>query len=161
MIVVSNSSPLIGLSAIRKLELLKSLYITIYVPKIIYDEIAGTGETRVGADEIKNALWIEKRKVSLPKIDELSTQNGLGRGETAALILAQELNADLLIIDDLKARKNAQTQNQAIIGILGIFLLAKSQNLISEVRGHLDDLIFFGYWISPNLYRKVLESVGE
>lgn len=75
--------------------------------------------------------------------------------------LASELNADLLIIDDLKARKNAHTRKQAIIGILRIFLLAKSQNLISEVRKPLNNLIAFGYWISPNLYKKVLESAKE
>lgn len=160
MIVVSNSSPLIGLSAIGKLDLLKTLYQTIYIPESVYDEVVESGN-RIGASEIKNASWIEKRKVSQLEINQLSRKTGLGKGETAALILASELNADLLIIDDLKARKNAQTRKQAIIGILGIFLLAKSQNLISEVRKPLDDLIAFGYWISPNLYQKILESANE
>ncbi len=160
MIVVSDSSPLIGLCAIGKLELLKSLYQKIYIPESVFEEVAGSG-SRTGANEIKNASWIERRKVSPRKIDRLSVKIGLGKGETAALILASEIKADLLIIDDLKARKNAQMRNQAIIGILGIFLLAKSQNLLSEVRQSLDDLIVSGYWISPNLYQKILESAGE
>lgn len=160
MIVVSNSSPLIGLSAIGKLELLETLYQTIYIPESVYEEITQS-ENRIGANEIKNAAWIEIKKVSPQKINNLSAKFGLGKGEVSALILASELNADLLIIDDLKARKNAQTQKQAIIGILGILLLAKSQNLISEVRRPLDDLIDFGYWISPNLYRKIIETAKE
>lgn len=160
MIVVSNSSPLIGLSAIGRLDLLQTLYQSIYIPESVYDEVT-EGENRIGANEISNASWIKKRKVSLQKIEESSAKFGLGKDETAALILASELNADLLIIDDLNARKIAQTQKQEIIGILGIFLLAKSQNLISEVRKPLDDLIAFGYWISPNLYKKILESAKE
>ncbi len=160
MIVVSNSSPLIGLSAIGKLDLLETLYQTIYIPESVYEEITQSGN-RIGANEIKNAVWVEIKKVSLQEINDLSAKFGLGKGEAAALILASEVNADLLINDDLKARKTAQTRKQAIIGILGIFLLAKSQNLIPEVRRPLDDLIDFGYWISPNLYRKILETAKE
>ena len=160
MIVVSNSSPLIGLSAIGQLELLKYFYQTIYIPESVYDEVTGS-TNRIGASEVKNALWFEKRRISLPEINASSEKFGLGKGETAALLPASKLNADLLIIDDLKARKTAQNQKQPIIGILGIFLLAKSQNLIPEVRKPLDDLIAFGYWISPNLYRKILQSAKE
>ena len=50
---------------------------------------------------------------------------GLGQGESAALVLAETLSADLLILDDLRARKFAQAQNREIIGILGVLLLQK------------------------------------
>lgn len=138
MIVVSNSSPLIGLSAIGRIDLLKSLYQKIYVPEDVYEEAGESGEQRTRADEIKNATWIEKRKVEKLKTESV-----------------------LLIIDDLRARKFAQSRNLPIIGILGILLAAKSQNLIADIKNPLDNLIAFGYWISPNLYQKILEAAGE
>jgi predicted nucleic acid-binding protein len=161
MIVVSNSSPLIGLSAIGKLELLENLYQTIYVPEIVFREVAEEGENRPGAKEIRNAVWIKTYEVDKRQIEEVSLNAGLGQGESASLILAKRLNADLLIIDDLKARKFAVGQKQEIIGILGILLLSKAENLITKINKPLDDLILFGYWISPKLYRKILEVAGE
>lgn len=161
VIVVSNSSPLIGLSAIGKLDLLESLYQTIYIPESVFREVVLEGKSRVGEKEIKNALWIKKSEVDNQKIKELSLITGLGQGESASLILAQTLSADLLILDDLRARKFAQTQRQEIIGILGILLLSKATSLITEIKQPVDDLIAFGYWISPTLYQKILEAAGE
>lgn len=161
MIVVSNSSPLIGLSAIGKLELLKNLYQTIYLPEIVFREVAEEGENRIGAKEIKNAVWIKTYEVGNRQIKEVSLNAGLGQGESASLVLAKTLDADLLILDDLKARKFAASQKQEIIGVLGILLLSKAENLIIEIKKPLDDLILSGYWISPKLYRKILDAAGE
>lgn len=114
-----------------------------------------------GRGELENAGWIEKRAVDDPKIEQVSLLAGLGKGESASLVLAESLNADLLIIDDLKARKFAQNKNQPVIGILGVLLFSKANDLIPEIKKPVDDLMAFGYWISPNLYRKVLDAAGE
>ncbi len=161
MIVVSNSSPLIGLSAIGKLYLLESLYQTISVPESVLQEVVEEGRNRAGAKEIRDALWIKRYEVDKRRTEEFSVTAGLGQGESASLILANTLSADLLILDDLRARKLAQTQNQQVIGILGILLLSKGNHLITEIKKPLDDLIAFGYWISPTLYQKILEAAGE
>jgi predicted nucleic acid-binding protein len=75
----------------------------------------------------------------------------LGLGECAAMILASEIKADQLLIDDLDARRVALSRNLKIIGTVGILLVAKQQGLIYSVKEILDDLITKGKYISPKL----------
>ena len=71
----------------------------------------------------------------------LKTITNLGWGECAAMILAEELEADQLLIDDLEARRVALSRNLKIIGTIGILLVAKQQGLIPKIKDVLDDLI--------------------
>jgi hypothetical protein len=81
----------------------------------------------------------------------------LDPGERAAILLAQELNADLLLLDDMKARRTATQRGFAITGILGILdqaatmklldLPAAVQNLQSNPSGH-PTVCFKRCWIS-------------
>ena len=60
MIVVSNTSPIINLAAIGRLELLHSLYDTITIPQAVYYEIAVRGDGQAGASEIQTSHWFER-----------------------------------------------------------------------------------------------------
>ena len=61
--VVSNSSVLIALSAIQKLELLKEIFNKIYIPEAVWNEVVVQGEGEPGSKEVKNAGWIESKKI--------------------------------------------------------------------------------------------------
>ena len=96
MIVVSNSSPLIALAKIGKLYILKELFGEIIIPKAVWDEVVVKGKGKPGAEEVEKAEWIKVREVR----DKLSVEVLKGEieiGEAEAIILAKELNADLLI----------------------------------------------------------------
>ena len=86
----------------------------------------------------------------------------LDPGEAEAIVLAIELKADALLIDEKKGRKIAQEYGIVITGLLGILIDSKAENLIQEVKPILDRLIFeIGFRISPKLYQDILEKVNE
>ncbi|MCZ7373025.1 MAG: hypothetical protein O8C60_05120, partial [Candidatus Methanoperedens sp.] len=103
MKVVSNSSPLIFLSAIGMLDLLKVEFGEILVPEAVYDEV--TSNELKGSNEVKHADWIKVQMIK--NIDVLSFLPMLDRGEESAIVLAIEQEADLVLLDDLAGRRAA------------------------------------------------------
>ena len=99
MIVVSNASPVINLAAIGQLELLNKLYGKIILPRAVYHEIAVKGAGRAGSTEIEKLKWIEVKTVSNQKLVQ-ALKVELHEGESEAIALAVELNAEPLLIYD-------------------------------------------------------------
>lgn len=88
--------------------------------------------------------------------------NQLDKGESSAIALALELNADWLIIDEQLGRQIAIEHKLKITGILGILIEAKRQGFIPLVKPILDDLINIAkFWVNPSLYNRVLSIVRE
>jgi uncharacterized protein len=85
----------------------------------------------------------------------------LDPGEAQAIALGLELNANRLIIDERRGRNQAIGLGLQVIGILGIVLAAKQQNLIPSVKPILDDLIVNGFWMRDDLSNEVLQLAGE
>jgi uncharacterized protein len=76
--------------------------------------------------------------------------------------LAKELNADLLIIDELKGRKQAKNLNINILGVLGFLVLAKQKGLVESVKEILDQLLKTSCMHIPNdLYQVILTQAKE
>ena len=107
------------------------------------------------------ASWIRTINIeSVGLVQKLSEDLDLGEAE--AISLALEVKADFLIMDELKGRKFAKEYGLRIIGILGILILAKDQNLILEVRPIMDVLRNdVGFRMSDKIYQFVLQQVGE
>jgi predicted nucleic acid-binding protein len=85
----------------------------------------------------------------------------LDEGEAEAIILAKELNADLLILDEKLGRDYAKKLNVRITGTLGVLLKAKEMGLIDSVRELLNVLVDKGVWLNPKLIEKVIKLAGE
>lgn len=66
MIVVSDSTILIGLAKIEKIALLRSLFQVVYIPEAVFQEVTEAGEQRPGAREVKKSEWIIKKGISDP-----------------------------------------------------------------------------------------------
>ena len=161
MIVVSNTSPIINLAAIGQLKLLKQLYGNIVVPTAVHEEIAVKGIGRTGSTEIKKSKWIKVKAITNHTFTE-ALKLELDEGESEAIALTVELHADLLLIDERKARLVARRFGIHHIGILGMLIEAKQNSLIKAVRPLLDDLMIkAGFWISQKLYNRVLKEAGE
>ena len=106
MIVVSNSSPLIALARVGWLNLLASLFQHILIPVEVHHEVTVAGSGLPGADEVSKAGWIEVAPGRPPA--NLSSERacqGLGAGERGAILLARSLPADLILLDESKARR--------------------------------------------------------
>lgn len=118
--------------------------------------------TPLAAVVLSSQDWIEVRSVSNPqKVLNLFNTTKLDLGECAAITLAEELQADQLLLDDLAARKEAQRRGLPIIGTVGIVLIAKQLGLIPNIKQVLDDLIANGTRISQKLYQQTLAVAGE
>jgi predicted nucleic acid-binding protein len=85
----------------------------------------------------------------------------LHEGEVEVMLLAKELNADLVIIDDGLARKHAKYLNLTLTGTIGVLLRAKERCIIPEIKPILDDLRSVGFFISENICREILKVAGE
>lgn len=116
MVVVSDSSPLIILSKLGQLEVLRTLFNTVLIPPEVYDELTQQ-TTKFGVSEIVNAAsdWLQ---VQTPT--STIQYKGLHPGETAAIALAKEVSADFLIMDEKAGRQVAKRELLKTIGTIGI-----------------------------------------
>jgi predicted nucleic acid-binding protein len=142
MIVISNSSPLIALGKIQRLDILKCVFKKIYIPKVVYQEVI------IDDSPEKEALlqgvndFIE---VIEPKTTH-SFKRMIDSGEKEVLNLAIEINADMLIIDDRKARKEAQELGFKTFLTSTIIKRAEQQKLITsymDIKRQLRELNIF------------------
>lgn len=128
MIVVADTSPILYLSLLNQLDLLPQLYRCILIPSTVRDEMSATGAPLALQEWINSPPeWLEIRAVELPDDPNLMR---LDPGERAAIQLAQQVNADLLIVDDKAGRQAASRLGLRITGLLGILGEAAALNLI-------------------------------
>src|SRR5205823_2869518 len=111
---------------------------------------------------IEEADWIQVRPVGdANKVPDLHTTTRLGLGECSAMLLAEELGARWLLMDDLAARREAKARSLPVLGTVGTILLAKQRGLIPSVSEVLDELIGHGTRISESLYGAALAVARE
>ena len=160
MIVVVNSTPLIYLAAIGRFDLLRSLYSQIIIPAAVYQEVVIQGPGLWGAAETAAADWIECRAVTdRSAVNSLLSQLDLGESEVIAL--AQELGADLAVVDETAARRELVRRGVPFVGTVGVLMHARRQGLISPLKPELDQLRVCGFHLSDRVYRSCLAAVGE
>lgn len=153
MIAVSNSSPIIFLAKINKLSLLKYFFDKIVVPKSVYEEIVIKGAGKPGSKEVDEFDWIESKSISDTMAKDL-LMDFLDEGEAEAIILAIELNADMLLIDDLAGRNFAKAYDITVMGTLGVLDQASKEGKIENLREVMNKLQGKGFWMSDELYEK-------
>ena len=154
MIVVSNSTPLIHLAAMDRLELLPQLFGEIVIANEVYEEVVLKGANRPGASGVQSAKWIKRRAVN-NRLACTILQNSLGAGESATIVLALELEADLTILDDQLARLQARARSIKITGTVGLLLMAAVRNIV-HFQQALDDLLATGFRLSAVEYQRVI-----
>ena len=157
MIAVSNSIPIITLASIDKIDILKYFFDKIYISQAVYDEIKA--KRSHGHSEIEDNFFIVKQIK-----DELAQNillNDLDLGEAQTIILAKELNADIVIIDETIGYNIAKLQNLNVKRTLSFLIALKKGGQINEIKPLLDEMIFKGRWISKKVYIDILIRCGE
>ncbi|NJL87722.1 MAG: DUF3368 domain-containing protein [Leptolyngbyaceae cyanobacterium SM1_1_3] len=128
MLVVSNTSPISYLVVIEQIELLPRLFGGILIPETVRDELASLKAPLVVQQWIASpSTWLTIQSTSTQPDSDLLK---LDAGECAAILLAESLKADLILLDDLAARRLAASRGLDLTGVLGILDRAASENLI-------------------------------
>lgn len=158
-LVVVNSTPIIALSLLGHLDLLRQLYMDVAIPEAVRDEVLKGGSTNVGVRELRDSQWLQV----LPILDRWHADllSDLDRGEAEALVLASERRARLVVLDERMARRHAQRLGLVLTGTLGVLLRAKSQGLIPSVGPLIDQLLEGGFRLSTSVVNECLSLAGE
>jgi uncharacterized protein len=160
MIVISDTSCIGYLIIIDKLLLLKENFSEIIIPQIVHHEILQLS-SKYNLDKYLNADWIKRRSIKNIQLQQqfLTT---LDEGESEAIVLAKEIHADLLLIDERKGTSPACSLGIKTIELLGLLLLSKEKKIIPFVRPILDQLISrTTFRIDKTLYKNVLKQANE
>jgi predicted nucleic acid-binding protein len=157
MIVIADSSALVALSICECLPVLDTLFVEVKVPQAVYDEVCIFGKSESQA----LTVYLEGKVYNALVDKHIEKPNGLGKGELAAISLYKHLSADLLLIDDARARKVAYLNNLEVIGSLGVLLLAKQKGLINAIKPCINRLRSSEIFISEHLLEKLLVVANE
>ncbi|MCF8372773.1 MAG: DUF3368 domain-containing protein [Bacteroidales bacterium] len=161
MIIISDTTAIANLIMINQLDILHKVAGDIVIPQAVADEIKALEEFEVDLSVYFNSEWIIKSSAKNQHLVQ-ELMNMLDAGESEAIVLAKELNADYIIIDEKHGREIAKSQGLRTIGLVGILHQAKQKKVIDKVKPILDDLINnAGFWIDKGFYKQVLEMVGE
>jgi uncharacterized protein len=159
--VVCDTSPITNLTAIAQLDLLHQLYGEILIPQAVYDELTALPKPVPGTVEVQTLSWIRVQKV-MDQSQVAEFRRTVDAGEAEALALALEVSAKRVLMDDAAGRSIALDLGLTITGVLGVLLMAKQRQLIVAVRPLIDALIAqAGFWVSEELYQRVLHQAGE
>jgi predicted nucleic acid-binding protein len=144
MLVVADSSPIIALIHIQLIGVLPALFVEIVVPPQVLGELRSPKrDDSVRQFIATNPAWLQER--SPTSIEMIPT---LDAGELAAISLARELNAELLLIDETEGRKAAAERGILLTGTVGVLERAAKAGLL-ELENAFERLKRTDFWIAP------------
>ena len=160
MIVVSDTTPIISLIKINRLDLLKELFNEVLIPDAVFRELTTNTVFTSEAQIVKSSSFLKVSAVQNHKALQLLQEvSGLDDGESEAIILADELKDGVLVIDEKKGRKVAQKMGIPITGTVGILIQAYNEQKVSadEIRSYLTQLKNSNIRLSDSLIQQALD----
>ena len=159
MIVVCDSSPLIALAKIDSFDLLQKLYGGLIISGEVYAEVVVAGAGLAGAADTSKAAWIEVRQIKNPAdLTVAQLRFGLGSGELSTMILAREVGADLVILDDFGARQIAQKEGFKVQGCIAILEACFRKGYLADLRRAYQKMLQQGVYLNQQLLNSSLKS---
>ncbi|MCU1237998.1 MAG: putative nucleic acid-binding protein contains domain [Candidatus Solibacter sp.] len=140
--VISNSSPLIALIQIGRLELLKQLYTSILVPVAVAREVEPTLENLPD--------WVVVPALADP-LQPKTVSGSIRPGEREVISLGLELRTALLILDDQPVRRLATSMGLRVIGTVRILMAGKERGFLSKIKPELDRLRAVRFFMDQEL----------
>ncbi|MBD5545058.1 MAG: DUF3368 domain-containing protein [Lachnospiraceae bacterium] len=162
MIIVSDTTPIISLLKINRLDLLEKLFGEVLIPNAVYEELTADKRFIDEAKMLFNVSYIKSVSVSNPEaVRILRMATGLDQGESEAIVLTDELKADILLMDEAKGRKISGQMGITIMGTIGLLISAYEDRIITseEVRRCIDDLQRSGRHIGERHYQMLLDRL--
>lgn len=164
MIVVSDTTPLISLLKIEHLDLLKKLFGNVLIPQSVYDELTVDERFRMEAELLQQKDFIKVQSVkNAESVSVLKRATGLDQGESEAIVLTDETNADLLLMDEAKGRAVSSEMGFRIMGTIGILMAAYEEHELTsnEVKECVSGLQSAGRHIGQRHYQMLLDMLDD
>ena len=142
--ILADSTCLIGLARIGQLDLIQKLFQRITIAQAVWDEVVVNGLSRPSSQEVAQADWIDVQKPA----DRLAVEAlrlSLGAGESESMVLAKEISARLIILDDAKARLAAQQLGLTVAGTAALIYRAEELQLIDSAAALIQQLQAIGF----------------
>ena len=158
--VVVNTTPLIALSHVDQLDILKKLYGEIIIPEAVYRELSVKAESICKKAVDRSLDWIRVENIN-NQMAKAMYKTQLHDGEVEVMILSKEIAADVVIIDDANAKKHAKYLGLPVTGTLGVLIKAKREGYINELKPIFSQMVENGIYISQSLMESCLKQVGE
>ncbi|MEO6724873.1 MAG: DUF3368 domain-containing protein [Blastocatellia bacterium] len=156
MIIVSDTSPINYLVLIDEIELLPKLFEQVIIPPAVEKELRHPAAPKAVKQWINSPpAWLEIRDASA-----LDPTIHLDAGETAAISLALEINADQILLDDKKAVKVAIARGLGVAGTLNVLELAAIRGWI-DLPTVLAKLQKTNFRALPDLIQKLLDEDAQ
>ena len=152
MIVVSDSSPLIILARAKQLVLLREFYRQVVIPREVHNEVTVAGAGLPGAEEVRTASWIQVQPTPLAPSPAIKAAcAGLGSGERSAIYLAAAVKAEMVLIDEARARSAAKRSGLVVAGSISILERGARLKKIADLRSAYLSLLEQGIRFDPKL----------
>ena len=159
-IVVSDTSPIRALHHLDLLGVLGQLFDRVIVPPAVRGELEQPRARFEPVDLIQFTFVEVLAPHDIARVQEL--RDVLDAGESEALVLALEIGAEALLIDESTGRSIAVEKGVPVIGTLGILSRAKTRGYVPTIAPLLDQLrIELDFYVSEKLQNEFLRSVGE
>lgn len=153
MIVVSDTSPLTALLTVGEAGLLPRLFSEVVIPEAVQAELLRSHPQLPD--------WLRVRTVG-DRHQVSQFAQIVDAGEAEAIVLAQEIHAEQVLIDERRGRRLAAQQGLRVVGLLGVVLLARQQRLIPSARTLLERLDReAGMYLAEDVRETALRTVGE
>ena len=153
MIVVSDTSPISALLRIKQLDLLEKLYEKVIIPEAVERELLRGHCTLPSFVEIRAIKDTAAFKRLCSRLDP---------GEAEAIVLARELHADFILIDESLRRSVAVDEGVRVVGLLGVLVVAKARKLVVSLAPIIEQLETEAHFrISKELKQRVLIEANE
>lgn len=157
--IVINSSPLITLCKSNQEELLPQLFTSIIVPAAVWQEVTASPHSDSAAVKLPSLHWATR--VNSVVVPPLIQAWDLGAGESEVLAYALANPEYVTVLDDAAGRRCARSLNINSIGTVGLFILAKRRQVITEVMPCIEKLRDAGLWLSEDLVEIIRQQAGE
>lgn len=153
MIVVSDTTPLISLLKIGRLDLLRTLFGEVHVPTAVFEELTQNPRFKDEAEQVRSCPFLKVGTADEWRVRHIIEDTGLDLGESEAIVLAESLDASLTLIDESRARAVAKQRGLRITGTVGILDRAFRLNHITaeEICRYAASLRANGRYISGEL----------
>ena len=155
-VVIADTTSLISLILVGKLDLIEKSLGQYFIPEAVWNELSNYSNPNFDVrkfPEIKNHVKKIQTKNYLSSIMDL--------GESEAVTLYNEMEADFLLTDDNKARQIAESIGVNCIGSIGLLIKSKEKGLLIELSNIFEIWLKSGRYFSKNFLNEILKKYNE